>query len=190
MVVGNLTQRGKHNPSTSPQSCLQTCWHASPAGSAPQPLLLQCALLATHCSPFTGIYWMNAITKPLVIGFFSYAASALGIWFVLSMLLAAFLPVAPNLAWLILLAIMLAPPFISGYLAAKYTLSKYRYRRIIFSFLSGMLGFSCFLLITAKDFNTMHWTVLAFILDSGVVAAAGGFTSTRPVKVPDAQGTD
>ena len=88
---------------------------------------------------------MNAIIKPIALGVAAYVVSGVGLWFVVSFVL---MRVVSSVVWLLPAVTTLVPLFVSGYIAARYTASSHRSRRIAFGVIAGIIGFALTLLIT------------------------------------------
>jgi len=117
---------------------------------------------------------MNAIIKPIAFGVAAYVISAVGLWFVLSYVL---FPVMPGAIWLLPTAITLVPLFLSGYVAARFTVSSHRSRRVVFGVVAGLIGYGISLVITQAQGEV--WFFVLFVLGAAIVAALGSFLGTR-----------
>ncbi len=117
---------------------------------------------------------MNAIIKPIALGVTAYLVSAVGLWFVVSFVLMRFLS---SVVWLLPAVTTLVPLFVSGYTAARCTISSHRLRRIAFGVTAGIIGLALALFITHAQGEA--WFFGLFIFGAAIVAAAGGFIGTR-----------
>jgi hypothetical protein len=117
---------------------------------------------------------MNAIIKPIALGLAAYVASAVGLWFVLSYVL---FPAMPGAIWLLPAVITLVPLFFSGYVAARFTVSNHRARRVAFGVIAALIGYGISLVITQAQGEV--WFFVLFILGAAIVAAAGSFIGAR-----------
>ena len=117
---------------------------------------------------------MNAFIKPIALGLAAYVASVVGLWFVLSYVL---FPVMPGAIWLLPAVVTLVPLFLSGYVAARFTASNHRARRVAFGVIAALIGYGISLVITQAQGEA--WFFVLFMLGAAIVAAAGGFIGAR-----------
>ena len=116
---------------------------------------------------------MNAIIKPIFLGVGAYAVSAVIIWYLLAF---AFMS-HENIGQWLLPGITVLPLMIAGYIGAKYTISNYRSRKLMFGAIAGIIGFTLGMFVISAKGD------VAFILISYLVAVCfallGGFIATR-----------
>lgn len=117
---------------------------------------------------------MNAIIKPIAFGVAAYLISAVGLWFALSYVLFPFMPGA---IWLLPAVITLVPLFLSGYVAARFTLSSHRSRRVAFGVVAGLIGYGVSLLVTHAQGES--WFFVLLVVGAAIVASLGGFLGAR-----------
>jgi len=117
---------------------------------------------------------MNAIIKPIAFGVAAYVISAVGLWFVLSYVL---FPVMPDAIWLLPAVITLVPLFLSGYVAARFTVSSHRSRRVAFGVVAGLIGYGISLVITQAQGEV--WFFALFVFGAAIVAALGSLLGAR-----------
>lgn len=117
---------------------------------------------------------MNAIIKPIAFGVAAYVISAVALWFVLSHVL---FPAMPGAIWLLPAVITLVPLFLSGYVAARFTVSSHHSRRVALGVVAGLIGYGISLVITQAQGEV--WFFVLFVLGAAIVAALGSFLGAR-----------
>lgn len=122
---------------------------------------------------------MNSVLKPIGIGVAAYVISAVCLWFVLSYVL---YPVIPGAIWALPAVVTLVPLFLSGYVAAKVTVSSHRSRKVGIGIIAGLIGFGISLVITQAQ--GAGWFFVLFVLGAAIVAAIGGFLGVRGKNAP------
>ena len=114
-----------------------------------------------------------AVVRPLALGVASYVVSAIGLWFVLSYLLWAILP---DLVWVLVGSVTIVPLFVSGYVGARLTRSRYRMRRIAFGIVAGLIGYGISLVATQSR-GTL-WISVVLLIGAATVAGVGAAIGT------------
>jgi peptidoglycan/LPS O-acetylase OafA/YrhL len=117
---------------------------------------------------------MNAIIKPIAFGVVAYVVSAVGLWFVLSY---ALISVMPEIFWLLPTVFTLVPLFISGYVAARFTISNQRVRKVVFGVIAGLIGYGISIVVTQASGEA--WFLILLVFGAAIVAAAGSFFGSR-----------
>ena len=117
---------------------------------------------------------MNAFIKPIAFGVAAYVVSAVGLWFVLSYVLIA---VMSEVFWLLPAVLTLVPLFISGYVAARFTVSNQRVRRVAFGVIAGLIGYGISSAVTRVGGEA--WFLVLLVFGAAIVAAAGSFLGAR-----------
>jgi hypothetical protein len=130
-------------------------------------------------SPLSSHGMAYEILKPLAFGVAGYITAAVGLWFVLSHILFPFMPGA---IWALPAVVTLAPLFLSGYVAARFTASSYRSRKVAFGVIAGLMGFGISLVITQSHGEV--WFFAPLVLGAAIVAALGSFLGARRENVP------
>jgi hypothetical protein len=117
---------------------------------------------------------VNAIIKPIALGVAAYVVSAVGLWFVLSRIL---FPSMPGTIWLLPAVVTLVPLLLSGYVAARFTVSKHRLRKVALGVVAGLIGYGISLIITQAQGEV--WFFALFVFGAGIVAALGSILGAR-----------
>jgi hypothetical protein len=122
---------------------------------------------------------MKAIFIPIIFGILTYVAIAAGSWLILGF---ALVPLNESISILIPIFLVPVPLFLSGFIAAKWTRSNYRSRRIIFGVVSALIG----LLVISIPLKLIQWTgtdelwfLLVILIGAMSIALFGAFIGTR-----------
>ena len=117
---------------------------------------------------------MNSMIKPIALGVITYIITAIGLWFVLSLLFAS---ITEKVLLLVPFASVIIPLFLAGYVTAINIKTNNIIKNMLFGCVSGLIGISISLLVTQAK-GEMSFLIL-LMLGAISVSAIGGFVGSR-----------
>jgi len=115
---------------------------------------------------------MRAILRPIALGMAAYTVSVVGLWFVLSYVLL----LMPTAIGEMMVAITLVPLFLSGYVGARFTVSRHRTRRIVLGSVAALIGYGFYLV--AVQARGEAWLFVLLFSGAAAVSALGALLGT------------
>jgi hypothetical protein len=79
--------------------------------------------------------------------------------------------------WLLPAVFTLVPLFISGFVAARFTVSNQRVRKVATGVIAGLIGYGISLAVTQAGGEA--WFLILLVFGAAIVAAAGSFFGAR-----------
>jgi hypothetical protein len=117
---------------------------------------------------------MNSLIKPISLGIVTYILTAIGLWFVLSLI---FSTVSEKVLLLVPITSALIALLVSGYITSINLKTHKLSQKITYSSITGIIGFSLSLLITqAKGEISL---LIFLLLGAAAVSAFGGLIGGR-----------